>query len=89
MPRTADGTRDDEPLRQRATIVRARSTDRQQIGALLHEDHRLPARVAEERLAVLNARDRDAGREIGTTQNRGLAHVSPSLVLAETLPSGS
>src|SRR5262249_54176403 len=84
MPRAADRAVDDEPLGQRPTVVRARGAHREHLGSALHEDHCLAADMTEQRHAVLNIRDGNAGSEIRSARRRWLAHVgsSPSLAAA-------
>ena len=68
VPRAAHRVADEEPLGERAAVVRARAADGVDVAAAADEQHRLAVGVAAEHPAVREIVDGNALLEIGTGQ---------------------
>src|SRR6266700_1096174 len=68
MPRAANRVVDQQPIGQRAAIMRADSADREQLVAAPRKQHRIAVCVPKQHGAVDNFRERDALDEVRSTE---------------------
>ena len=70
MPGAADRVADQQPLCERAAVMRARRSDRKDFARGSRDEHRILADMAEEHGAVVKLPDIDTLREVRTSRRR-------------------
>ena len=74
MPGASDRVADEDPFRERSSVVRARRSDREDLLSAARKERGLAPDVAEEHASVRDLRDRHARAQVGTA--RGLLFCS-------------
>jgi hypothetical protein len=82
VPWASHGIAHHDPLRERATIVAARCTNREDLLAAPDEQHRLAIRMAQKKLSFTQSSERNAPGQVRATKGRSLiTHDATSIVL--------
>src|SRR5690606_23010596 len=84
MPRAADGIADDEPLAERAAVMRALRADRADLVTDAYDEHALAFDAADDLTAGGKGRFVDSGRKIGLVGVSFGFHIAPPLLAGRT-----